>query len=92
VNRPGGIDEEAARITREVTERAIRRLDVLEWVILAGAVLFAVIGGWMVAVLLGIVDPVRSTGSLRSATDAPRGAGTTTKHGKRNDRWLTKRG
>jgi uncharacterized membrane protein len=53
VNRRGGTDEEAARITREIAERAIRRLDVLEWVILAGAVLFAVIGGWVVAVLLG---------------------------------------
>lgn len=53
MNRRGGTDEEAARITREITERAIRRLDVLEWVILAGAVVFAVIGGWVVAVLLG---------------------------------------
>jgi hypothetical protein len=40
--------EEDARITREVAERAIRRLDILEWVILTGVaalLLFGVPGG-----------------------------------------------
>lgn len=44
-------DEEAARLTREVTARAIRRLDILEWVILAGAALLAGVGGWWVALV-----------------------------------------
>ena len=45
-------DEEAARITREVTSRAIPRLDVLEWVIFAAAAVLAVVGGALVALLL----------------------------------------
>lgn len=49
-------DDEAARITREVTSRAIRRLDILEWVIFAGAAVLAVLGGALIAVLVS--DPL----------------------------------
>jgi hypothetical protein len=45
-------EEEAARVTSEVARRAIRRLDVLEWVILAAAVGLAVVGGALVAWIL----------------------------------------
>ncbi|MEX2467131.1 MAG: DUF2269 family protein [Gemmatimonadota bacterium] len=45
-------DEETARLTREVTSRAIRRLDVLEWVIFAGAAALAVLGGALLALLV----------------------------------------
>jgi uncharacterized membrane protein len=45
-------EEEAARPTREVTARAIRRLDVLEWAIFAGAGILATIGGALIAVLI----------------------------------------
>ena len=44
-------EEQAARLAREVTVRAIRRLDVLEWLILAGAMLAATLGGALVAVV-----------------------------------------
>jgi len=47
-----GSDDEAARLTREVTARAIRRLDYLEWLIFAGAALLAMIGGALIALLL----------------------------------------
>lgn len=47
-----GSDEEAARITREIAERAIRRLDVLEWFIFGGAAVVAMIGGALIALLL----------------------------------------
>ncbi len=45
-------DEETARLTREVTSRAIRRLDVLEWFIFLGAGVLATIGGALIAILL----------------------------------------
>jgi hypothetical protein len=45
-------EKEAARVTSEVARRAIRRLDVLEWVILAAAVGLAVGGGALLAWLL----------------------------------------
>ena len=45
-------DDEAARITREIASRAIRRLDVLEWVIFMGAAGLAVLGGGLLALLL----------------------------------------
>lgn len=45
-------DEETARLTREVTARAIRRLDVLEWLIFLGAGILATIGGALIAILL----------------------------------------
>jgi uncharacterized membrane protein len=44
--------EEDARITREITARAIRRLDILEWVILTGVAALSVVGGWLVALVL----------------------------------------
>jgi hypothetical protein len=44
--------EEDARITREVAERAIRRLDILEWVILTGVAALSIVGGWLVALVL----------------------------------------
>ena len=43
---------EEARITREVASRAVRRLDILEWVMLAGAVVLSLVGGALVALLL----------------------------------------
>lgn len=49
VRGPEGRD---ARITREITERAIRRLDILEWLILGGAALLAAVGGGLVALLV----------------------------------------
>lgn len=45
-------DEETARLAREFAARAARRLDYLEWVILAVAVGAAVLGGALVAVLV----------------------------------------
>ena len=44
--------EDDARITREITERAIRRLDILEWVILTGVAVLATVGGWLIALVL----------------------------------------
>jgi hypothetical protein len=44
-------DAEAARATREVASRAVRRLDVLEWVILFAAALLSVGAGALVALL-----------------------------------------
>lgn len=45
-------EETAARLTREIASKAARRLDVLEWVILAGAGLAAIGGGALVAFLM----------------------------------------
>jgi hypothetical protein len=45
-------DEETARVTQEITARAIRRLDILEWLIFAGAAGLAVVGGGLLALLL----------------------------------------
>lgn len=45
-------EKEAARVTSEVARRAIRRLDLLEWVILAAAVGLAITGGALVAWVL----------------------------------------
>ena len=52
MNRPGAWKEEEARVTSEVARRAIRRLDVLEWVILGAAVALAIGGGALVAWIL----------------------------------------
>jgi hypothetical protein len=52
VRQPTAWEKEAAKVTREVTRRAIRRLDVLEWVILAAAAGLAVGGGGLVAWLV----------------------------------------
>jgi uncharacterized membrane protein len=55
-NGPSPSEREAARAAAEVARRAIRRLDILEWVFLAGAVGLAVGGGWLVAWLVGHRD------------------------------------
>ena len=44
--------EREAQAAHEVAVRAIRRLDILEWVILAGAMLLAIGGGAAVAWLI----------------------------------------
>lgn len=49
---PSKEDQELARLTQEVARRAIRRLDVLEWVILAGGALLAAAGGALIAWML----------------------------------------
>ena len=58
MNQTNGIDQEDVRVTQEVTARAIRRLNVLEWVILGGAGLIAVLGGalvsWLIAAQLKV--------------------------------------
>ena len=47
-----------AQVTHEVAARAIRRLDVLEWVILTGAMVLAMAGGaavaWLMAPTVGL--------------------------------------
>ena len=43
---------EEARVTREIASRAVRRLDMLEWVMLAGAMALSLVGGALVALLL----------------------------------------
>jgi len=43
---------EAARVTREVATRAVRRLDVLEWVILFGAAVLSAAAGALVALMV----------------------------------------
>lgn len=50
--RLSAADEEAARLTQEVTARAIRRLDLLEWAIFLGIAVLAVVGGALAALLL----------------------------------------
>lgn len=45
-------DEETARRLQEVAARAARRLDILEWVILAGMAVVATAGGALVAFVL----------------------------------------
>ena len=45
-------DEEEARVIREVAARAIRRLDLLEWVLFIGSALLAIGGGALVAWVL----------------------------------------
>ena len=52
MNQTNGTDQEDVRVTQEVTARAIRRLNVLEWVILGGAGLIAVLGGALVSWLI----------------------------------------
>jgi uncharacterized membrane protein len=46
--------EELARVTRQIAARAARRLDFLEWVIMAGAGVAAAVGGALLALLLGL--------------------------------------
>jgi hypothetical protein len=61
-------DTEAARATREVARRAVRRLDMLEWVILFGAAVLSAGAGALVALLgahsLGL--PFRLTWTVAS--------------------------
>jgi uncharacterized membrane protein len=52
VSRPSRWEQEAAKATSEVARRAIRRLDVLEWAILAVAAALAIGGGALVAMIL----------------------------------------
>ena len=47
-----GHREEETRRTREVAVRAVRRLAFLEWALLVGAVLVALVGGGVLAALL----------------------------------------
>ena len=49
---PSAWEKEVAKVTSEVARRAIRRLDVIEWVILLGAVALSIAGGWLVAAIL----------------------------------------
>lgn len=44
-----GADREAARQAHQVTQRAIRRLDILEWVMVLAGVGVAILGGWVIA-------------------------------------------
>ena len=52
MNQLNRTDQEDVRVTQEVAARAIRRLNLLEWVILAGAGLIAMLGGALVAWLI----------------------------------------
>lgn len=58
MNQANGTDQEDVRVIQEVAARAIRRLNVLEWVILGGAGLIAVLGGalvsWLIATQLKV--------------------------------------
>ena len=58
MNQTNGTDQEDVRVIQEVAARAIRRLNVLEWVILGGAGLVAVLGGalvsWLIAAQLKV--------------------------------------
>ena len=58
MNQTNGTDQEDVRVPQEVAARAIRRLNVLEWVILGGAGLIAVLGGalvsWLIAAQLKV--------------------------------------
>jgi hypothetical protein len=52
MSRPSAWEKEAARVTSEVARRAIRRLGVIEWVILLAAVGLSIGGGALVARIL----------------------------------------
>ena len=58
MNQANGTDQKDVRVIQEVAARAIRRLNVLEWVILGGAGLIAVLGGalvsWLIAAQLKV--------------------------------------
>lgn len=49
---PSPWEREDAKVTSEVARRAIRRLDLLEWLILAVTAALAVAGGGLVAMLV----------------------------------------
>lgn len=63
-------EREAARVAQEITSRAIRRLDILEWVILAGAAGLALAGGaalsWLIHEPIGL--GFRTTWTVASLT------------------------
>jgi hypothetical protein len=52
VSRPSQWEREAAKATSDFARKAIRRLDVLEWVILAVTAGLAIGGGALVALLM----------------------------------------
>jgi hypothetical protein len=52
VTSPSPWEREASKVTSEVARRAIRRLDVLEWLIMAAMAVVAVGGGGLVALLV----------------------------------------
>lgn len=54
MNSASRSQREAALAARRVTERAIRRLDFLEWVIIIGAMFIATLGGALIAWLIGV--------------------------------------
>ena len=59
--------KEPYRGTRKEVKRAIRRLDILEWVILGAAAIVALLGGWLVAWLVrGLGIPFRLTWTIAS--------------------------
>ena len=46
---PNDLDQDKRRVARRVMDRAIRRLNILESLILAGAAAAAMVGGWLTA-------------------------------------------
>lgn len=52
MSQPTGWGREEAKVTSEVARRAIRRLDVLEWVMFLSVAALAVGGGALVSMLL----------------------------------------
>ena len=52
MTQPSRWEREAAKATSEVARRAIRRLDVLEWIILATTAVIAIGGGGLVALIV----------------------------------------
>ncbi len=58
MTRPSLSEREAARITSEVARRAIRRLDIFEWLVFAGTFALAIFSGAAVAwLIVGFNDP-----------------------------------
>lgn len=61
-------DTEDTRAARKVMTRAIRRLNVLEWILLGAAAIASLVGGWLAALLgrsaLGL--PFRATWMIAS--------------------------
>lgn len=65
--RPSEGEVQRSRAAREAMERAIRRLNLLEFMILGGAAFAAVVGGWLTAWLArGLGAPFRFTWFLAS--------------------------
>ncbi|TVR64368.1 MAG: hypothetical protein EA422_06480 [Gemmatimonadales bacterium] len=66
--KPPAPDEGGFQETRRDMQRAIRRLNVLEYMIVVAAVLLALAGGWVVAFLLsaGTDLPLRPTWAVLS--------------------------